>query len=232
MAADPTDYQNTLALGQAYAVLFQLGETDALPLAQNAYNQSAVLDPTNPTIPLTLARLSLENKDDADAKTDIAEALALKGDYTDAIYLLSQIQASEGDLASAIKSAQALASVSPNDPTVYFELGLLNYDNKDYPDAISTLEQAVSLEPDYANAKYFLGLADYYNGQNQAAVSEFEDLNSSNPGNSSITAPLANLEAGKDPFANVPPPNNNPSTLKNPPVSDGASTSTNAKTRR
>jgi predicted Zn-dependent protease len=79
-----------------------------------------------------MARLEIAHKDSDKAKNNIANAIQLKNDYSDAIYLLAQMQINQGDLKSAIKSVEALTFTDPNDPGVFFQLGLLRYNNKDY----------------------------------------------------------------------------------------------------
>lgn len=199
VAFDPSNYQNYLTLGRVFEAVVPLKIEGAFDNAKKAYEQAQALNPQSPEINLVLARLSVANKDDAAAKDYIGKALQQKNDYADAIYLLSQIYISENDVDNAIKSVSAVATLSPSDSGIFFQLGLLYYSKKDYQDATLALERAVSLDPQYANAKYFLGLSYYLTGAKDKSLAEFQDLEKTNPDNDVVKTAIANLEAGKSP---------------------------------
>ncbi len=218
---DPSNYQNWLSLGRAYESVVPFKVSGAYERALLAYEEAKKLNPSSPAIPLVMAQLDAANGDTAKAKKRVGEALALKNDYTDAIFFLSQIQVSEGDISNAIKSVEAAALLNPTNPGVYFQLGLLRYQNKDYAGAASALEQAIRLAPDYANAKYFLGLSFDKVNRNQDAIAVFEQLKATNPDNQELTLILSNLRAGRDPFTGVTPPlDNAPEKRATPPLKE------------
>ncbi len=232
VSLDKTNYQNWLTEGLVYDVLVQLGNPDAYARAQADYAEAAKLNPTNPAIPLNLARLEAAHKNNAKAKDYIRQALVLKNNYTDAIFLLAQIQVAEGDIKSAIQSVLAETSISPNDPGIYFDLGLLYYNNKEYSNAVGAFERSVTLVPNYANAKYFLGLSYYRVNKQSDAIKQFQELRTSNPDNKEVSLILSNLQAGKDPFANVTPPlDNKPEKRSTPPIKDTTSNTDSAGTQ-
>ena len=140
-------------------------------------------------------------KDTEAAKADIAKALEQRRDYADAIFLLSQIQIAEGDVSSAVKSVEAVATLNPTDPGIFFQLGLLYYNQKNYQMAVLALERAVTLSPQYANAKYFLGLSYYQAGDKARSLAQFKDLAASNPDSQEVKAAVAAIESGKSPIA-------------------------------
>ena len=76
---------------------------------------------------------------------------------------------------------KVLVVLSPSNPGIFFELGLLEYNQRDYVDAVAALNQAITLSPVYANAEYFLGLSDYYLNDTIDAIAEFETLAKSTP---------------------------------------------------
>ena len=49
-----------------------------------------------------------------------------------------------------------ISVISPGDAGVFFELGLLRYNNKDFTGAVEAFSKAVNIIPQYSNAKYFL----------------------------------------------------------------------------
>jgi tetratricopeptide (TPR) repeat protein len=163
----------------------------------------------------------MSNGNNAKAKEYITQAVALKNNYTDAIFFLSQIEAGEGDLKAAIASAEAASAIAPNDPSVFFQLGLLRYNAKDYAGSAAALERAVALNTSYANAKYFLGLSYANIGKSAEAIQQFTDLKASNPDNKEVATILANLKAGKAPFTGITPPaDSKPEKRATPPIKE------------
>jgi len=149
---------------------------------------------------LQIAKLDSAQNNGTQAIGDLSKALTLKNNYTDAYLFLAQLQASAGDTKSAIDSATNAAISAPNNPGIFFQLGLLRYDSKDYQDAIGALEQAVSLNNQYSNAKYFLGLSYYQVGRTADAITEFSDIQKLNPDSQQVADILANLKAGLAPL--------------------------------
>ncbi|MGC9602714.1 MAG: hypothetical protein ABSE76_03175 [Minisyncoccia bacterium] len=203
---NPADYRPTLELAQIYDFLSTLKVQGAAQTALNTYQQAAAEDPTNPTIPLDIARLAANQGNQQITTTFLTQALTLKPNYTDAILLVVQLDVANKDIPNAIKAATAAAQTAPGVAPIWFELGLLYYSSGDATHAKLALQQAVTIEPDYANAKYFLGLSDYILKDNADAIKQFQDLAASNPGNTEVTLILSNLQAGKDPFAGAQPP--------------------------
>lgn len=221
----PDDYQNWISKGQIYEALVpfkEIGRT--YESANEAYQKALSLNPKSPAIFLTFARLEASKGDTLKSKEYIAQALQHRNSYTEAIFLLSQIQAAEGKIDDAIESVQAASYLSPNDSGVFFQLGLLRYNNKDFKGAVTALERAVAINPSYANAKYFLGLSYYRLGRNKDAITQFNDLKLTNPENGEVDLILKNLNAGLSPFSNATPPiDSKPEKRSKPPVSESSS---------
>ena len=127
-------------------------------------------------------------------------------------------------MAEAIRRTDEASLLSPNDVGLFFQLGLLKYTAKDYQGAITALERATSLTADYANAMYFLGLSYDKVGREDDAIKQFARIEELNPDNQEVKNILKNLRAGKDAFANVPPPNNAPEKKKAPPIKETVNT--------
>ncbi len=197
IALDSTDYQNYLELAKVYGSVVVLKISGAYDGAKTAYGQALALNPNNPEIYYDLATLDAENGDMTSAESDATKALSEKSNYTNAIYLLSQIYIKQNKLSQAIEAVKALTVVSPSDPSVFFELGVLEYSQKNYTDAAAALNQALSISPNYANAQYFLGLSDYYLKDTADAIVLFQTLSKSNPDNATVSTILSDLKAGK-----------------------------------
>ena len=215
---DETNYANHLSLGRVYEAVIPLKIEGAYENAKATYENALARNPKGPAMHIVLARLELANGNAEGARVHIAKALELKPNYTEAIFLLSQIEAQSGNIDEAISQAERASLISPNDIGVFFQLGFLRYSKKDYDGAISALERAVILNPVYANAKYFLGLAYHYAGRNEDAIAQFRDVALLNPDNEEVKQILSNLEAGRDPFASIVPPEEPPEEREEPPI--------------
>jgi tetratricopeptide (TPR) repeat protein len=201
ISLDKTDYQNYLALGSVYETVIPLGLSGAADQATTNYQEALKRNPQNPGIYLALARVAAANKNFDKAKEYIIQALKLKNNYLDAVNLLYQIDLAEGNNQAAVNDLSAAAAISPNNPNVYFQLGVLDYTFGNYQTAAAALNQAITLVPNYADAKYYLGLSYYKLGRTADAISIFEDLAAKNPSNQAVATILVNLKAGKDPFS-------------------------------
>ena len=222
--ANPANYQNWISIAQTYEAIVPFKITGAYQEAKANYEEAVRRNPTSPSIRLSLARLEMLNGQNQAARDFIKQALALKGNYTEAIFLLSQIEVAEGNLKGAIESVESASVIAPNDPTVFFQLGFLYYSNSNYKKAVTSLERAVALEPSYANARYFLGLSYDKIGRSADAIMQFENIEKTNPSNNEVKFILENLRAGKDAFAKVAPPlDDKPEKRKKPPIEDGGS---------
>ncbi len=206
VALDPTSYQNLMSLGRVYEAVVPLKIEGAYDSALSFYEQALVQNPQSPALHLTIARLEAVKGDNVKARESIARALQQKNNYTEAIFLLSQIEVQEGNIKAAILSVEAATTIAPDDPTLFFQLRLLRFNDKDYKGAAGALERAIVLNPNYANAKYFLGLSYERLHRDAEAIAQFADLKTSNPDNKEVDLILRNLKAGRDPFADAAPP--------------------------
>jgi tetratricopeptide (TPR) repeat protein len=199
---DPSNYENYVSLAGLYSIVYQYGIKDAYGFALSSYQSAVGLNPQNPGIDLLLARLEIIAKSNEKARGYISSAIAKKPNYTEAVFLLFQLESSEGNVKAAIQSAESATLLSPNDPTAFFQLGLLKFDNKDFKGSAAAFEKAVALNPIYANAKYFLGLSYDKLGRTKDAIAQFEEIKVSNSDNKEIDLIISNLKAGRSPLAN------------------------------
>jgi tetratricopeptide (TPR) repeat protein len=179
-------YLNYVNLGDVYSALVPLTIANSYEGAVSAYNKAFTLAPNNPSIPLSRATLEFLNKNNSEARKFIKQSLDLKRDYIDAIFLLVQIETNEGNLSEAIKQAEYAGEMAPNDPTVFFRLGLLRYNKGNYSGAVSAFEKAVILDNSYLNARYFLGQSYKKVGRISDALIQFNILNKAVPDNQEI----------------------------------------------
>lgn len=198
---NPSDYQNWLALGNLYAEAVPLGVSGAYDSARAAYQKAQVQDPTNPQILYTVAQLDIANKDAKAAENDLKAAIALKQDYTAAIFLLSQLEVADGNVKDALTAALAAAYFTPNNPNILFQVGILRAAEGDFAGAASALSAAVAVNPQFANARYFLSAVYAKQGDLQNALTQMQAIADMSSDNAKAVAPqLAALQSGKNPF--------------------------------
>jgi tetratricopeptide (TPR) repeat protein len=129
------------------------------------------------------------------------KAINLKHDYTQAIFLLSQLEVQQGKAKEALQAAEAAAYFAPNDSIVMFQVGILRSGNGDTAGAIQALSRSVEINPQYANAHFFLGVMYAIQGKLDLAAGEMEKVASFSEDNAkAVASDLASLKAGKNPF--------------------------------
>ena len=218
---DNTNYQNYLAAGRVYESVIPI--EGAYNLALENYGKALTLNPKSPLINLMLARLEVSNKNNAKAREYIMKSLQLKNNYTDAVFLLAQIEIAEGNIKDAIKLVEAGSTLTFDNPVVVLQLGNIKYSDKekDYKGAAEAFEKALALNSSYSNSRYFLGLSYYNLGRKDDAIKQFELVQSLNPDNKEVELILKNLREGRAPFTNAAPPiDDKPEKRKSLPVKE------------
>jgi tetratricopeptide (TPR) repeat protein len=113
IAYDNKNYLNYVLLGSVYNTVGALGVKDAYNKAEQAYETASSLNPLNPGIKLTIARIFLSDNDTKDARQFAKDALSLKPDYVDALVVSSQIEKADGNSALALSYGQQALSLAP-----------------------------------------------------------------------------------------------------------------------
>ncbi|MBP6975133.1 MAG: tetratricopeptide repeat protein, partial [Candidatus Pacebacteria bacterium] len=192
---DKVNYQNYIAQARVYESVIPARVEGAYDNAMKSYASAAALNPGNPSVYLSAAQIEVAMGKLPEAKTFIGRALQVKNNYSDAIFLLSQIQVAEKSIKDAITSLLVLAQLNPQDPTIFFQLGLLYYNEGDNINTGLALSKAVELNPEYSNARYFLGLALARLGKYPEAAAQFTEIQKFNPDNTEVAQILAALQA-------------------------------------
>lgn len=194
--ADNTNPDNHAVLASIYVALGAAGVNDTGERATAALNEAKRYDPLNPVYYLIDARLALQNDDSDAARSSLTEALNLKRNFTEALFLASQIDINEGNIESAIATTQAIITLEPNNPTRYYQLGILLAANQQPEEAILAHERALALDPEYANARYMLALQYLGVGREDDALTELRRVAETNQDNQQLQAIIAQVEAG------------------------------------
>jgi tetratricopeptide (TPR) repeat protein len=200
----PDNYQNWLVLAQVYQSVVPLKIEGAYENARKAYEEATKLNPQGPSLSLARAELEVSNGNISGAREYITAAIEKKGNYSQAIYLLAQIQINAGEVAEAARSVEATTIIDPNNPIAFFQLGVLRYSGSEFVGAVTALERALALSPDYANARYFLGLSYDRLGEKARAIAEFEQIERTNADNTHVKEVLENLRAGMSALGDPP----------------------------
>ena len=186
-------YLNYLNLGNVYSAFSSLDVEGSYEKAIQSFDKAKELAPHNPSIVLARASLEFLNENNSEAKKIISDALLMKTNYTDAFFLLAEIEAKEGNVSGAIKQAENAAQKSPTDSTIFFRLGMLRYSNNDYQGAISSFERAIILDPSYLNARYFLGQSYQKIGNNDKALVQYNILNQVLPDSQEVKDAISSI---------------------------------------
>ena len=144
------------------------------------------LNPKNPLPILERAILEARSGNIEDARTYINEAIALKSNFVEAFFLLSQIEIATGNVDAAVRSTQATITLEPQNPARYYQLGILERARNNTQAAVVAFENAISYDENFANARYHLALAYDELGRSADAKIQLEYVLRLNPGNQDV----------------------------------------------
>ncbi len=180
------NYQNYVTLGRAYELAIPFDKEGGFKNAKKSYEEAIKLYPENPYLYLMLARLETSAGTKEGVRLHLTDALKKKQNFADALYLMSQLQASDNDIDGAITYAIEAIKSAPNDPATYVQAGLLFYGKRDFPNAVLALKTALEKDPNNANIAYFLALALRDGGEPALAKPLADELLRRNPGNADL----------------------------------------------
>jgi tetratricopeptide (TPR) repeat protein/uncharacterized integral membrane protein len=201
---NPSNYQNYVSLGRAYELAIPFEKEKGFDLAKKSYQEAIKLYPDNPYLYVILARLEAQAGTKDGVRAQLTEALKKKQNFADALYLMSQLEASDSKLDEAIAYSVEAVKNAPNDPLTYIQAGLLFYGKRDYQNAVTMLNTALQMDQNNANVAYFLALALRDGGRVDLAKTIGDELLRRNPGNVDLTAFLKSLEPAPAPAPEVP----------------------------
>ena len=194
VSLSPSNYQNYVSLGRAYELAMPFDKDNAYKNAKIAYQKAIDLYPQNPFLYVIQARLEASAGSREGVRTQLTEALKKKQNFADALFLMSQLEASEQKIDEALNYAIEAVKAAPNDPTVYVQAGLLFYGKRDYQNAVVALQRALQLDQNNQNTAYFLALSLRDGGRPDLAKLIGSELLNRNPGNVDLEAFLKSLE--------------------------------------
>jgi len=196
VAIDSTNPFNYILLSNFYGLLDPSQYEGIKERRENTINQAKALDPTNPEYSVSSAQMSAKFGDLESSRLSLNEALKLKPNYTDALFLLAQLDIREGNTEAAINNTLSIISIEPSNPTRYFQLGVLLSTVQDLERAVQAFEAAITLDNNYANARYFLALTYLDQGRHQEALDQLKIVEMSNSENESLLGLIKQVEDG------------------------------------
>ncbi len=185
--------------------------------ALRSYDEALKLEPSNPYYYtqkgiVYLAKALIVDKDDItkknqdldNAKIHFDRALSLKSDYAPAHFQIAMWYQIKGETNEAIKRLEETKKYAPPDDIgLFFQLGLLYFQNKNWQLAQKEFERILAIAPNYSNALYFSGLINYELGENAKAIEKISKVSELNPDNETVKKVLENLKNNKKPLEGI-----------------------------
>lgn len=200
------DPLNWFALGRVYESIIPFNIEGTAGFASDMYERAHKRNPRSPEALFARARANTQIGELDDAFSLLRQAIEIKTDYAPARFLLAQIEAQRGNIASAIEETRNTQFLLPEDIGVLFQLGLLYYQDSQFENARQVFERAVELNPNYSNARYFLGIIYDRQGNIDSAISQFERIAELNPDNAEVKQILGNLYGSHPALEGITPP--------------------------
>ncbi len=181
-------------LADIFAVLAVAGFQDAPDRVVAKLEDAKWRDPLNPIYAMAEASLAVRLNDSGKAREKIAKALELKRNYGEALFLLSQIDVKDGKIDDAINTARQIITLEPDNPTRYYQLGVLQAAKKDLPAAIQAYEAAIKIDNNFANARYMLALTYLDSNRLEDALTQLRIVRETNQDNKQLTDLITQIE--------------------------------------
>ncbi|MES2748900.1 MAG: tetratricopeptide repeat protein [Patescibacteria group bacterium] len=210
IALKPTDARNWQMLGDIYGGLSLLNIEGAQDRAFESYARAEALDPRSPYYVLQKAVMTARSGNASEARRLAQLSLDLKPNFTDALYLLSQLDIAAGDIPTAIRTTESIISLEANNPGRYYQLGVLHGAVKNTDAAIAAFTAAITLNPSYANARYFLAEQYLIKGNREAALEQLQIIRDLNPENTAVNSVIDKINSGTLPLGEFAPNANLP----------------------
>jgi tetratricopeptide (TPR) repeat protein len=184
-------------LADVYFALAQAGLEGAMEQANSALEEAKKRDPLDPTYSLFSAYVAAQTGDLAKAREQVNNALGLKRNFGEALFLLSQIDIQEGNVEAAIATTQQLVTFEPENPTRFYQLGILLAANKQYNEAVAAYQEAIAKDANFANARYMMALTMLELKNNEGALEQLRTVQQTNQDNAELAELIRQIESGQ-----------------------------------
>ncbi len=191
---DPSNPDGHATLASILIVLSGVGFEDAENRANGKLEDAKWRDPLNPSYAMMGAYMAVQMNDTGLARQQINKALELKRNYSEALFLLSQIDIKEGNIEAAITTTRQMTTLEPNNPTRYYQLGVLLAAHKDLEGAVKAYETAIAFDNNFANARYMMALALLDLNRTQDALTQLRIVRETNQDNEQLKTFITQIE--------------------------------------
>ena len=196
LAINPINVENWSAKGYICRNLAGL-IADASECASQSYDKAIALSPANPYLFLQQGSLHVASQDFVSAKNSFMNAIGVKADYAPAYFQLALLARLTGDFEAEALAFDKVKKYAPGDSALYFQIGLVYYQDKYWQKAQDNFQTALLISPNYAEALYYSGITYDWLGQKNKTLEVFLKLLEANPNNKNIQKIVDNLRAGK-----------------------------------
>ncbi len=193
---DPLEPANWTLIGNMYSVLMTANIDGVYEKSKEALLKAKELNPRNPLTSLNLAVLEGRAGNYDAARTLTEEAIALRPNFTDAFYYLSQVDIATGNVEGAIRATLSIITLEPQNPVRYYQLGILEAARNNNKNAIAAFEEAIRYDGNYANAYYLLAILYDKEKRPADALAALTKVLELNPGNQEVEQAIALLKSG------------------------------------
>ena len=191
---DESNPEAHATLANIFILLSGVGFEDAENRANGKLEDARWRDPQNPSYDMMAAYMAVQLNDSNQAREKIKQALALKNNFSEALFLMAQLDVKDGNIQSAVDTTRQIITLEPNNPTRYYQLGVLLAANKDSDGAIEAYQEALKLDTNYANARYMLALTYLDAKRLEDALRELRIVRESNQENEQLKSLISQLE--------------------------------------
>jgi tetratricopeptide (TPR) repeat protein len=181
---------------QILSVLAAVGYQDAENRANGRLEDARWRDPKNPSYDMVAAYMAVQLNDSNTAREKIKKALALKNNFSEALFLQAQLDVKDGNIKAAVETARQIITLEPDNPTRYYQLGVLMAADKNLEGAIEAYEAAIKLDNNFANARYMLALTYIDQKRVNDALDQLRIVQQSNQDNEQLNNLIKQLETG------------------------------------
>lgn len=191
---DDSNPEAHATLANIFILLSGVGFEDAENRANGKLEDARWRDPKNPSYAMMAAYMAVQLNDSNQAREKIKQALTLKNNFSEALFLLAQLDVKDGNIQSAVDTTRQIITLEPNNPTRYYQLGVLLAANKDSEGAIEAYQGALKLDTNYANARYMLALTYLDAKRLEDALRELRIVRETNQENEQLKNLISQLE--------------------------------------
>jgi tetratricopeptide (TPR) repeat protein len=109
------------------------------------------------------------------------------------LYAQAKAAQQQGDSATAIEKYRAMIKLAPHLAAAYNNLGMLYFNEHDYPHAAEVLKRGLELHPDMPTASAMLGMSYFQLGANEKAEPLLRSALKANPADDNVEMMLAHI---------------------------------------